>query len=447
MNETRTRGLPDDVRALLVSHIDNAGIARIKLLPASRIAGAARKGATMSLSVGMLLSIDDHVTSIPGIDASVGDLRAIPDMSALAVLDPKRGLAWAPADLHALDGSTHRSCQRSLLRATSARAIAMGLDFAVGIELEFSLFSGTKAEPQVVHTGPGYGALPFYELEAYHLDLLAALEQAGVPAEQLHPEYGNGQMELSLAPRDPVRAVDDYYLARQIITRVTLAHGLLASFAPVPVVGAISNGCHIHLSARREGQNVFFDPASSTGFTQEAGQLIAGILRRLDEGVALLGGSTLSFERLRPHHWAGAYVCWGTGNREAAVRFMPGYAGFDGAQSNIEVKCADPAANHYLAVAALIGAALEGAADALRLPAEVTVEPGQLSAEQQAAAGVRPFPADLGAAVDRLADSAFYADLLGPLLHASYCAVRRHDFNTYCGLPLEQAAEVARWRS
>lgn len=372
------------IRALIVSHLDNAGISRVKVLPQHKVASAGVQGATMSLSLGMLFSVDDHVSSIPALDATIGDLRAVPDMSAVAMLDHRQGLAWAPTDLLALDGVQHPTCQRSLLRQVDERARAAGLDFLVGMELEFTLFTGTKNEPELAHIGLGYGALPFFELEQWHLALLSALAGANVPVEQLHPEYGSGQLEISLAPRTPVKAVDDYVLARHVITRVSLAHGYLVSFAPLPVVGSISNGCHIHLSASRDGRNIFYDEATAEGFSAEAGQLIAGVLDHLDEGVALLGGSTLSFERLRPHNWAGAYLCWGTGNREAAVRYMPGLAGFGGQQSNIEIKCADPAANHYLAVAALIASALDGRDRHLDLPVEVTVEPDLLSARSRA---------------------------------------------------------------
>jgi glutamine synthetase len=444
--DLRTAVDPSEIRALMLCHLDNAGVARVKVLPADKVASAGAKGATVSLSLGMLFSVDDHVNRTAEIDSTMGDLRGMPDLEALAMIDPVAGLAWAPTDLHALDGSVHPTCQRSLLKRVVAEAAAEGLGFVVGMELEFSIFRGTKEDPQLAHVGPGYGVLPFLELEGFHLSLLEALRVAGVPVEQLHPEYGNGQLELSLAPRTPVQAIDDYVLARLVITRVALAHGFLVSFAPVPVVGAISNGCHIHLSAERNGHNIFFDADQPNGFSPEAGQMIAGVLEHLDEGVVLLGGSTLSFERLRPHNWAGAYVCWGAGNREAAVRYMGGFAGFGAQQSNIEVKCADPAANHYLAAAALIASAMDGVHRGLELPTEVTVEPGLLDEATAAAAKSRPFPSDLGSALDHFEASGFFRELLGSMLFDSYTAVRRHDWEAFGSLPLEDVAAQVRWR-
>jgi glutamine synthetase len=437
---------PTEVRALIVSHLDNAGIARVKMLPADKIASAGVKGTTISLSVGMLFSVDDHVNSTAALDATVGDLRGIPDMSALAMLDAGSGLAWAPTDLYGLDGLPHASCQRSALRRVTASAAEAGLEVVVGFEMEFTLFRGTPAEPVLAHVGPGYSTRVLLEHEAWHLDTLTALAQAGVPVEQLHPEYGDGQFELSLAPRSPVRAVDDYLLARVVITRTALAHGYLVSFAPVPVVGSVANGCHIHLSALHEGRNVFFDSHSDSGMDVLGERMTAGILARLDEGIALHGGSVLSFERLRPHNWAGAYVCWGPGNREAAVRYMAGYAGYGAQQSNIEVKCPDPAANHYLSVTALIASALEGVSQELPLPQAVLVEPGLLSEDSLAEAGGRLFPQDLGAALVMLDGSAFFRGVFGDLAVDAYLATRRHEWEVYGTVDPEVVAAAVRFR-
>lgn len=432
-----------DVRALMISHIDNAGISRLKVIPQDRVPSALVKGSTISLSVGMLLAIDDHATSTSSIDPTIGDLRGIPDKTALAWIDPALGLAWAPSDLYGLNGEPHPTCQRSALKRIARES---GYEFLVGMELEFTLFRGTKEEPDLAHSGPGYGTLPFFELEAWHLDLLTALRVAGVPVEQLHPEYESGQIEISLAPRDPVRAVDDYVLARMIVTRVALQHGFLVSFAPVAVFGGVSNGCHIHLSASAGGSNIFFDPDRESGMAEDAEHMIGGIVGNLVDGLVLLGGSTLSFERLKPHNWAGAYACWGPSNREAAVRYMGGFAGNGAEQSNIEVKCADPAANHYLAVASLIGAAVEGVRTRAPLPPAVLRDPAELSEAERERLGVERFPSDLGAALERYAASTFFRELLGPELFDSYRAVRTRDWEVHRDLDGDEAAARVRWR-
>lgn len=435
----------DDIRAIMVTYVDHAGISRIKVVPGRRLASLERSGATASLSAATLFSTDDYPISTPALDAAIGDVRVMPDLERLVMLDPDAGLAWAPSDLRGLDGSPFPTCTRSALRQVSDEAKKAGLEVLIGLELEFSLFRGTKDDPELAHSGPGYGVLPFLELEALHLELLAEMERCGVPVEQVHPEYGNGQLELSFAPREPLTAVDDFILARTIVARVCLRHGFLVSFAPLPTPGESTNGLHIHMSATRDGRNVFHEPDAANGIAPEGAQMIAGVLASLGESIALLGGTTTSFARLQPHNWAGAYICWGDGNREAAVRLMRGFAGSENAQANIEVKCADGSSNLYLAVAAVLSAALRGTAESLALPIGVDAEPGSLSDEQRSELGVLPFAENLVTALDGLEASSFYRSVFGDVLLDNYIAVRRHDWATYGELPLDDAATASRW--
>ena len=68
----------------------------------------------------------------------------------------------------------------------------------------------------------------------------------------------------------------------------------------------------------------------------------------------------------------------------------------NGCLANIEIKPVDGAANPYLAVAAILAAALEGLAREAVLPEPVTVDPGTLTDEERRARGIRPlFDEDL----------------------------------------------------
>lgn len=435
-----------EVSALIISNLDNAGVSRVKILPSTKVEGAFGNGCGISKSVGVLMAADDHVTHSADMDAIVGDLRGLPDRSALTVIDREQGLAWAPADLVGMDGKAFATCQRTALKRVAAEWESAGLDASVAFELEFTLFRGTQEEPVLAHQGPGYGAAAFLLLEEWHLDVLKSLQSAGVPVEQIHPEYGWGQAEISLAPRNPVRAVDDYLLARLIITRVSRRHGLQVSYSPIAHPESATNGCHIHFSARNEKGNLFHDPVAPTQMTPAGEQMIAGVVGRLAEGTALMGGSALSMDRLQPEHWAGGFICWGTGNREAAVRFMPGLKGYEDKQSNVEVKCADGSANHYLAVAAILAAALEGYKRKLKLPQEIIVDPYTLSDTERTRQGVRRFAPDISTALDDLDGSGFFRSVLGHELVNAYIAVRRGEAERFAKLDHEAVIAGLRWR-
>lgn len=441
------RDLPG-ARVLMVTNQDNAGVSRIKVVPASKLAGVATSGCTVSLSAAALFSTDDYPVSTPALDATVGDLRAVPDLDAAALVDAGAGLWWAPANLVGLDGEPFAGCQRSLLQRTVDDFVTAGFVPTVGMELEFTLFAGARDDPRPAHVGPGYSALAFLEFEAFGRDVLDALAAAGVPVEQLHPEYAKGQVEVSLGPADPVTAVDQYLLARLVITRVALAHGQLVSFAPITIPGEVGNGLHIHLSATHDGVNVFHDPGGEYGVSAAGGQMIAGVVANLLAATALLTGTTISFQRLRPHSWSGAFACWGDGNREAAVRLMRGAGPSAATQANIEIKCADATSNQYLAVAAVLASALDGVSTQLPLPVGITVDPASLSDDERAAAGVRPLPASLPEALRELESSTLFRGLLGDVLFDVYLSVRRHDHEVYGPLADDPEALVAsaRWR-
>jgi len=434
------------VRALVISCLDNAGVSRVKVLPGPKVEGAFNSGCGVSVSVGVLLAADDHVTRSSKIDPIVGDLRGMPDRSAVAVVDKASGLAWAPADLVDMHGVPYPTCPRTALKRGAAEWATAGLEVSVGFELEFTLFSGPLDAPVLAHDGPGYGAAAFLQLEAWHLDVLAALVEAGVPVEQIHPEYGQGQVEIALGPRDPVQAVDDYLLARFIVSRVSRRHGLHVSFSPVADTRTATNGCHIHFSARNAEGNLFHDAAAATQMRPAGESMIAGVLGMLAESVALLGGSALSLARLRPQQWAGSFICWGTGNREAAIRFVPGLKGYEDRQSNVEVKCCDGSANQYLAVAAILAAALDGYTGQLELPAEVTADPGTLNGAERERLGIRAFPPDMVTALDDLDASTLLRTALGHELLDAYVSVRRGEAERFAKLDRDAVIDALRWR-
>jgi glutamine synthetase len=303
-------------------------------------------------------------------------------------------------------------------------------------EVEFTVFTGHYTDP--AHAGPGYGLRPWLALEEFSRALLGALASAGVSVETLHPEYGPGQLEVSVAPRSPVAAADQYVLARLVIERTARQHGLTVSFAPKTVPGAIGNGCHLHFSAARDGQNVFAGGPGPHGLSRDGEAMIGGLVAHLPDACGLLAPSVLSYARLVPGMWAGAYACWGLENREAAVRFIRGTAGSRGTSANVEVKCIDGASNPYLAAAAVLAMAQAGVTGGLPAPEPADADPDRLPAGAREQAGIRRLPADLPGALDRLERSALLRGALGGPVVDCLVAVRRYEAGRYGDLPEEE---------
>lgn len=429
------------VRAVALTWVDNAGVTRVKAVPAARLEAAAEWGVGMS-PVFDVFCVDDSITTSAHIGGPVGDLRLFPDLDRLTVLHAQPGWAWAPADRWTQEGERHHACQRGFTQAMLARAAAAGLSFKMAFEVEWfaGLDEGDGTTPACA--GPAYGMTRVVELSPYLVDVVEALEAQGVPVDQLHPEYAPGQMELSVQASDPVGACDRLVLVKQTIAAVSRAHGLRASFAPVVVAGVVGNGGHLHFSAWSGGANLFAGGAGPYGMTGAGESMLAGLLDRLPALCAIGAPSVASYLRLVPQRWAGAFQCWGRENREAAVRFVTGTRGSEPSAANAELKCFDASANPYLLAAAVVAVATASAGTGRPLPPEVSVDPASLPPGEQPPR----VPQSLAGAVAALrADDVLPGAMGAPRLEA-FVAVREAEIALLDGKSDDEVAAALRWK-
>jgi glutamine synthetase len=436
------RLLQGGARLLAMTMVDNGGVTRVKCVPLRRLEQVSQHGVGMS-DVWAVGGMDDHFALVPPYDTPSGDMRLVPDVGAARLLHASPGWAWAPVDQCTQELEVVPVCQRAALRRVVEAAAAEGIAFRVTFETEMTLLD-RRGEP--AHAGPGYSAAALAPLEGFAVALVDALEAQGIEVEQLHPEYAPGQFEVSVAPRDPVRAADEVVLLRVTARQVARAHDLEVSFAPVVLADAVGNGAHLHVSAWRDGENLMQGGDRPAGLTAEAASMVAGILEGLPDLLAVLSPSVPGYHRLQPQHWAGAYACWGVENREAALRFIPGSVGSRSRSANLEVKAGDGSANPYLAAAVVLGAALHGLAEGAPLPAPVQEDPGALPEPERARRGISRLPETLAQATDRFAASPLARSVLGATLHHAFAAVRRLEWATYGEQELSALAGVYRRR-
>ncbi|GAA2159433.1 glutamine synthetase [Humibacillus xanthopallidus] len=422
-----------------------ANLVHAKSMPVARTSAFVTAGAGMS-PVHHGYALDGTIQLTPFYDA-VGDLRMRLVPEAVRVLPG--GLAAGPTHVVTQEGEPDPTAPRHVLTRVVERLGEQDLTALVGHELEFVLVA-----PDGSALPPGawtpYGLSAVVDRSALIGELLEAADVAGLGIEQVHAEYGAHQLELSLAPQAPVEAADSVILLKTLIGIITRAHGLAASFSPVPFAGAVGNGAHQHLSLRSGGVNLLDDPPATLhqetahGPTPTGGQAIAGILDGLLGAQAVLTGSILSGPRLRPGMWSGATLCWGTENREAAVRYLrAGPANPHGA--NIEIKVVDTSANPYLATAVLLGLALDGIEHELPLPPEIVRDTGRLDDAARAEAGLSLVLDDQETILDAFAGSVAER-VLGEHAAAALLAVRLHEVTAFADLDAEQLCERLRLR-
>jgi glutamine synthetase len=418
------------VNGILIGTIVNpAGLTLAKVVSAGATAAFADPGLGAS-PTWHGFAIDRTGIAFTDAISVVGDQRLRIDRHAIRLID--EGLAWAPASFFDQDGNPVAACARGSLARVESRLQEEGLRALVGHEIEFVLV-GPEGQQLPGQLWAQYGLAGVLEHEGFVRDVMAAMLAAGVAVEQFHPEYGVNQFEMSLAPASPVAAADQLVLARLLIGRVARTHGLRVSLSPVPFAGGAGSGAHQHFSLHRGDVPIFSGGQGPHGLTSEGAAAIGGLVAGLQQALLVFSGSLVSGLRMRPGNWAGAYACWGTENREAAVRFMAATRG-NPHGANVEIKVCDPSANPYLASAAILGLALGGIEHGAALPAEITVDPDALTAGQRAEAGVVQLSSRQSDSIAALEGSTLLRAILGDAAVDALLAVRRYEQRNYCDL-------------
>lgn len=423
------------VRTVIGTVVNVSGLTLAKSVPLARL-GAFHQSGMGAAPVWHVFTIDGGIAFTDSI-TPVGDMRLRIDIAGLRVLPG--GRAWAPGSLFEQDGAASPACARGLLAGVDASLEAAGYQSLVGHELEFFLVSPDGSALDNTPWVP-YGATGLLDRSEFLDGLLAAMNQAGIPVEQVHAEYGRNQFEFSLPPASPVQAADAAVLARLIVGIVARAHGMQASFSPSPFPGTVGNGAHQHFSLHKDGRPLFSGGSGPHGISSEGGAAIGGIIAGLPDIQGFLTGSVLSGSRLAPGTWSGAYLCWGLENREASVRFLnEGTSNPHGA--NVEVKIIDPSANVYLASAAILALALDGIRSGRRLPAEIPGDPARLTEDERQQANIRLLSDSPAAIIDTLDKSRLARGLLGDAIVDATVAVRRYEQRTSADLGPAELAE------
>ena len=159
----------------------------------------------------------------------------------------------------------------------------------------------------------------------------------------------------------------------------------------------------------------------------------------------MLCGSIVSGLRMQPGNWAGAYACWGTENREAAVRFVKGGPGTPhGAQRRGESRrsVGEPVSRVGGDPRARARRNPRNAA----LPPETTIDPAQLSEADRESAGIVRLPQTQAEALPHWMIRHCCASILGDAAVDMVVAVRRLEHDRYGDLAPNSWRISSGWR-
>lgn len=413
-----------------VLHTDLVNICRGRGLPAYNPADEPRP------AIGWVpadLALDAFGGLVDNLWGPMGDLRLSPDPATYVEVDvgpddlpPFRFALATCADL---DGNEWDSCPRGILRrVVDELRDEFGLQFLAAFEHEFALIRPDVPVPFSVDAAR--------RAEPLLTRIVTAMIEAGLGPENVLPEFGHNQIEVTHDPAVGVGAADRAVMAREIIREVARAAGQPITFAPVIGPGAGTNGAHIHFSlldgAGRpvtEGTDGDTDPLS-----ERAAHFAAGVMAHLPALTALAAPSVASYLRLSPGSWSAAYAAFGVGNREAALRLAPGRP-FAGSRPrlgpSLEFRPSDATGNPYLVLAALVTAGMDGMRRRLPLASPVSVDPDTMTDGERAERGIDRLPRSLGAALDALEADKLLSSLFTPELAYCWASLKRGEIERF----------------
>lgn len=189
-------------------------------------------------------------------------------------------------------------------------------------------------------------------------EMCLVMEQLGVRIERQHHEVATaGQAEIDYRFDSLVRAADSMMVYKYVIKNVARRHGKTVTFMPKPLFGDNGSGMHTHQSLWKKGKPLFAGN-DYAGLSPMALNYIGGLLKHARALCAICNPTTNSYKRLVPGFEAPVNLAYSSRNRSASIR-IPTYSE-NPKTKRIEYRPPDPAANPYIAFAAMMLAGLDG---------------------------------------------------------------------------------------
>ena len=361
------------------------------------------------------------------------DMYLNPDYNTFEIFPwrPQQGkVARMICDVYRPNGEPFEGDPRYILKRAIKMAADMGYVFEVGPECEFFLFNTDEnAMPTTItHEQAGYFDLgPVDFGENARRDIVLTLEDMGFVIEASHHEVAPAQHEIDFRYDEALITADNIMTFKLAVKTIAKRHGLHATFMPKPKYGVNGSGMHINMSLSKDGRNIFADKTDKFGLSREAYFFIGGIMKHMKGMTAITNPLVNSYKRLVPGFEAPVHIAWSATNRSPLIRIPATH----GTGTRIELRCPDPAANPYLALAVCLRAGLDGIANRMMPPESVDCNIFEMSREQRESCGIEEIQGTLIEAIHAMEADGFIKDVLGTHTYTKYIDGKKEEWNRY----------------
>ncbi len=386
----------NDVKFVKLVFFDIFGIKKVVSIMA--------EGLRSAFEYGVPISAD----SVCGFnDAGNTELLLFPDPCTLKILtwrSQQGSVVQMLCDIRMQNGDPFDGDVRSVLKKAVQKAKTSGLNFLVGTGCEFYLFRTDENgfPTRIPYDRAGHlDAAPLDKGENVRRQICLTLEEMEITPVSSYHEAGPGQNRIDLRLSGAINAVDDFYTFKSAVKACAGLNGLYASFLPGPLKDENRNSMSVYIMLREMNDNLLAD--RGIGINKKAECFINGIRRRLCEMTAFMKSVSNS------------YMSSGNndGDEDAQISKASVPVRITRPQSEmarLEISCADPSCNLYLALALLMFAGLEG----------IEKNTDDLCTDES-------FPDSLGEALDKAAQSSFVSSNLPAVIYENYIGLKKEE--------------------
>lgn len=406
-------------RFILALFVDLRGKPCAKLVPVEAVEQLATEG----------VGFAGYAVGAMGQEPKDPDLIAVPDPASFTPIPfIKDGLALVHCDPH-VEGKPWPYAPRVILKNLIQQAADAGFEPWVGAEVEYFLLRRNSSGELVTADAADTAAQPCYDARGVtrmyeHLTAIStAMNALGWSNYANDHEDGNGQFEQNFQFAEALITADRVITLRYLLSMIAAERDMVATFMPKPFADRTGSGLHFHLSLTSGGAPVFPGDADDRGLglSETAYAFIGGILDHACALQSVVAPTVNSYKRTGATttasgaSWAPRKPSYGGNDRTHYIRVPD--------DQRVELRGGDGSANPYLAIAAALGAGLDGIKRSL--------DPGDVGAQ-----GPATLPPTLLHAVDALEADAVVSGVLdaeGDGVASYFAGIKREEFFTYHG--------------